>query len=88
MMYKNDVVHAHSNAFYSLRTMRLECQCALPDGLKGCKNLPAEMKVDYIRLYQDVTDSSHSLGCSTKSFPSSQFIAAHAGKGFSYAYYV
>eukprot|EP01031_Cornospumella_fuschlensis_P026553 gene26553-32090_t len=55
-----------------------ECQCSLPDGLKGCKNLPAEMKVDYIRLYQDVTDSSHSLGCSTKSFPSAEFIAAHA----------
>lgn len=30
----------------------LECQCALPDGMKGCKNLPAEMKIDYIRLYQ------------------------------------
>ena len=29
-----------------------ECQCALPDGMKNCKMFPAEMKIDYIRLYQ------------------------------------
>jgi hypothetical protein len=29
-----------------------DCQCTLPEGMKNCKNLPAEMKIDYIRLYQ------------------------------------
>jgi len=29
-----------------------DCQCALPDGMKECKNFPASMKIDYIRLYQ------------------------------------
>ena len=28
------------------------CQCALPYGLRDCKSLPAEMTIDYIRLYQ------------------------------------
>ena len=26
-----------------------DCQCTLPEGMKGCKNLPAAMEVDYIR---------------------------------------
>lgn len=54
-----------------------ECQCALPEGLKGCRVLPAEMHIDYVRLYQDLGDSTHSLGCSTPSFPSAEFINAH-----------
>eukprot|EP01039_Chlorochromonas_danica_P004434 gene4434-4858_t len=54
-----------------------DCQCALPEGLKGCRVLPAEMHIDYVRLYQDLEDSSHSLGCSTPSFPSADFINAH-----------
>ena len=29
-----------------------ECQCTLPDGMKNCKNLPAKMEIDFIRLYQ------------------------------------
>lgn len=38
-----------------------ECQCTLPDGMKNCKNLPAEMKIDYIRVYQDEDDPTHTV---------------------------
>jgi len=57
-----------------------ECQCTLPDGMKNCKNLPAEMQIDYIRLYQDVSDSSHTIGCSPEAFPTEQFIEAYADR--------
>lgn len=36
------------------------------------------MKIDYIRLYQDVTDSSHTFGCSPKKFPTDKYIAQNA----------
>jgi hypothetical protein len=55
-----------------------ECQCSLPDGMKGCKNLPAEMSIDYIRLYQDADNPTHTLGCSPPAFPTADYIAAHA----------
>lgn len=48
--------------------------------MKGCKNLPAEMRVDYIRLYQDPADPTHTVGCSPASHPTAQFIAEHHGK--------
>ncbi len=35
-----------------LKFYHADCQCALPEGLQGCKSLPSEMKIDYIRLYQ------------------------------------
>eukprot|EP00598_Pedospumella_elongata_P002282 CAMPEP_0184971486 /NCGR_PEP_ID=MMETSP1098-20130426/3712_1 /TAXON_ID=89044 /ORGANISM="Spumella elongata, Strain CCAP 955/1" /LENGTH=503 /DNA_ID=CAMNT_0027493617 /DNA_START=31 /DNA_END=1542 /DNA_ORIENTATION=- len=54
-----------------------ECQCALPEGMKGCRNLPAAMRVDYIRLYQDAADPAHSLSCSPASHPTKQFIEGH-----------
>jgi len=54
-----------------------DCQCSLPDGMKNCKNLPAEMKIDFIRLYQDLEDSSHTIGCSPDRFPTAEFIQAH-----------
>ena len=57
----------------------LDCQCSLPDGMKNCKNLPAKMEIDYIRLYQDKEDPTHTLGCSPEGFPTAEFIAAHAG---------
>ena len=44
-------------------------------GLKNCNNLPAEMKIDYIRLYQDADSSEHTLSCSPPDFPTSTFIA-------------
>lgn len=54
-----------------------ECECALPDGLKNCENLPSHVKIDYVRLYQDRADSLHTTGCSPPNFPTAEFIAAH-----------
>jgi hypothetical protein len=59
-----------------------ECQCALPNGMKNCRNLPAHMRVDYIRLYQDTQDPLHTLSCSPPSHPTADFIAAHEGRHF------
>ena len=58
----------------------LECQCTLPDGMKNCDNLPAEMKIDYIRLYQDPNDSTHHVQCSPESHPTKRFIIDHADR--------
>ena len=57
-----------------------ECQCSLPDSLKKCANLPAEMKIDYIRLYQDPDDVTHTTSCSPPAFPTKQFISDHADR--------
>ena len=55
-----------------------DCQCTLPNGMKNCKNLPAEMSIDYIRLYQDTSKkSSHSIGCSPKTHPTKGYIEAN-----------
>lgn len=53
-----------------------ECQCSLPEAMRRCKILPAVMKVDYIRLYQDLDDPLHSLGCSPLSHPTAQYISS------------
>mmetsp|Transcript_9882 Transcript_9882/g.16405 ORF Transcript_9882/g.16405 Transcript_9882/m.16405 type:complete len:414 (+) Transcript_9882:553-1794(+) len=50
------------------------CQCALPEGMQNCNNLPAELKVDFIRLYQDRGNAGHTLSCSPPRFPTSGFI--------------
>jgi Beta-glucan synthesis-associated protein SKN1/KRE6/Sbg1 len=50
--------------------------------MKNCKNLPAKMEIDYIRLYQDKDDPSHTVDCSPERFPTAEFIAAHAGSLF------
>ncbi len=57
--------------------MNPECQCALPKGMRGCRNLPAVMSIDWIRLYQDEHDESHTFGCSPPAYPTAEFIAAH-----------
>jgi len=57
-----------------------DCQCTLPEGMKNCKNLPAEMSIDYIRLYQDKSDPSHTIGCSPEGFPTADYITANADK--------
>jgi hypothetical protein len=41
----------------------------------NCANLPAEMKIDYMRLYQDPQAEEHTLSCSPPRFPTSDFIA-------------
>ena len=55
-----------------------DCQCSLPEAMRGCKNLPAVMKIDYIRLYQDLSDPLHSVGCSPVKYPTSDYIASYA----------
>ena len=57
-----------------------DCQCTLPDGMKECANLPAEMQIDFIRLYQDTDDDTHHTQCSPASHPTSKFIADHADR--------
>ena len=47
--------------------------------MKGCKNLPAAMKIDFIRLYQDPHDTSHTVDCSPAGHPTWEFIQAHPG---------
>jgi hypothetical protein len=44
--------------------------------MKDCANLPAEMRVDFLRVYQDRRSPSsvHSLACSPPAFPTAQFI--------------
>jgi hypothetical protein len=44
-------------------------------GMKNCGNLPAEMKIDFVRLYQDTRAADHTLSCSPPGFPTSVFIA-------------
>lgn len=47
-----------------------------------CQSLPAEFKIDYVRVYQkNSTDNStnfDSIGCNPKAFPTKRFIQAHA----------
>ena len=50
------------------------CQCGLPPQLEGCAGLPVEMRVDYVRVYQDPKDALHTLGCSPPSHPTAAFI--------------
>jgi hypothetical protein len=45
--------------------------------MKFCKNLPAEMRIDYIRLYQDPSDPTHTVSCSPPSHPTAEFIEGH-----------
>lgn len=47
-------------------------------GMRNCANLPAEMKIDYIRLYQDKHAADHTLSCSPPDFPTSAFITDHS----------
>jgi hypothetical protein len=38
---------------------------------------PAEMKIDYIRVYQDLSDPTHTLGCSPIGYPTDEYIRAN-----------
>jgi hypothetical protein len=35
------------------------------------------MKIDYVRLYQDSSDESHTIGCSPPNYPTAEFIRNH-----------
>lgn len=52
-----------------------DCACGMPTGY--CDNFPANMEVDYIRVYQAVNESKHILGCSPKARPTKNFIDGH-----------
>ncbi len=52
-----------------------DCKCAFPPGF--CENFPATFKVDSVRVYQDPTNSKHTLSCSPPSHPTHQFIKGH-----------
>ena len=52
------------------------CLCNLPKGF--CKNFPAFLDIDYVRVYQDSSENSnHVLGCSPRARPTKLFIEAH-----------
>eukprot|EP00978_Attheya_sp_CCMP212_P004772 scaffold10482_cov56-Attheya_sp.AAC.2 len=53
-----------------------DCACALPQGY--CDNFPANFEVDYVRVWQAVNETKHTLGCSTKDRPSELFIKGHS----------
>jgi hypothetical protein len=50
-------------------------RCGLPQGF--CATLPAEFRIDNVRLYQRINDSSQSIGCDPKGYPTTKFIKAH-----------
>jgi beta-glucanase (GH16 family) len=52
-----------------------ECACALPEGY--CDNYPAHFEIDYVRVYQAVNESKHTLGCSPEKKPTEVFIKGH-----------
>ena len=57
-----------------------DCQCGLPEGMKNCAMFPAEMLIDYVRIYQDKEDPLHTIGCSPPNFPTEGYIEGNPGK--------
>ena len=53
-----------------------ECTCGLPAGF--CEQLPSEMLVDYVRVYQDEDNPAHKVGCSIPERPTKDWINGHA----------
>ena len=45
-----------------------------------CKSLPAQMKIDSIRVYQNKKDDLQTVGCNPKAFPTKTYILAHQNK--------
>ena len=52
-----------------------DCACGLPMGY--CDNFPASFEIDYVRVYQAVNESKHTLGCSPETRPTELFIKGH-----------
>ncbi len=50
-------------------------QCGFNPGF--CKTLPAEFKIDYVRVYQNKDDPLQTIGCNPKEYPTKRFIQAH-----------
>lgn len=55
-----------------------EGQCGMNSGF--CKSLPAHFYVDYVRVYQNKQDPSHTLGCNPPDFPTKRYIKGHEFK--------
>lgn len=53
-----------------------DCACALPTNY--CDNFPAGFEIDYVRVYQAVNETKHTLGCSPEKRPTATFIKGHA----------
>jgi hypothetical protein len=51
------------------------CACAIPPDM--CENLPADMLIDYVRVYQRANDSAQQVGCSTPKHPTMRYINGH-----------
>lgn len=50
-------------------------QCGMNPG--WCKTLPAEFKIDYVRIYQHTQDPRQTIGCNPRDYPTKRFIKAH-----------
>ncbi len=50
-------------------------QCGMNPG--WCKTLPAEFKIDYVRVYQNSADSKQTIGCNPREYPTKRYIKAH-----------
>ncbi|CAN0161844.1 unnamed protein product, partial [Ascophyllum nodosum] len=53
-----------------------KCECAVDP--KFYSLFPAEFSFDHVRVYQARNDSSHTVGCDTKAYPTRDFIKAHS----------
>ena len=51
-----------------------------PEGMKNCAMFPSEMLIDYVRIYQDKSDSLHTVGCSPPNYPTEGYIKGNPGK--------
>ncbi|CAM9322280.1 unnamed protein product [Pylaiella littoralis] len=51
------------------------CECAVDPEFYGL--FPAEFVIDHVRVYQARNDSSHTVGCDTKEYPTRDFILAN-----------
>jgi hypothetical protein len=54
---------------------RPSCACGLPEGY--CDNFPAAFEIDYVRVYQAINETKHTLGCSPENRPTALFIEGH-----------
>lgn len=62
-----------------------EFDCKTVEGRCGfnpqfCSSLPAQFKIDHVRVYQNKADPNMSVGCNPQSHPTSRYIAAHPEK--------
>jgi beta-glucan synthesis-associated protein KRE6 len=52
-------------------------QCGFPEGFCDMLDETPEYKIDWIRVYQDVDNEIHKVGCSTPERPTRKWIQAH-----------